>query len=91
MTILVPFVLACQIQIHMYITGDYFQKPIGIGLCLIHFFGFPDRNFTLDWNIKSKFHMYITGDYLQKPIDIELCLIQNGRLAATYYFGVSGP
>ena len=44
-------------------------------------FRFPDSNFSLALNIKSKLHWHITCVYGKKPIDFQHCHFQNGHLA----------
>ena len=41
-------------------------------------FRFPDSNFSLALNIKSKPHWHITCVYGKKPKDFQLCHFQNG-------------
>ena len=53
-------------------------------------FRFPDSNFSLASNIKSKLHWHITCVYVKKTIDSQQCHFQNGRLAAILDFLVSG-
>ena len=47
---------------------------------------FPDSNFSLALNIKSKLHWHITCVFGKKPIDFQQCHFQNGRLAAILVF-----
>ena len=50
-------------------------------------FWFPDSNFSLALNIKSKLHWHITSCvYGKKPIDFQQCHFQNGCLAAIVGF-----
>ena len=53
-------------------------------------FRFPDSNFSLPLNIKSKLHWHITCVYGEKSIDFQHCHLQNGHLAAIFDFSVSG-
>ena len=49
-------------------------------------FRFPDYNFSLPMNIKSKLHWHITCVYGKKYIDFQLCHFQNGRLVVIFDF-----
>ena len=49
-------------------------------------FQFPDSNFSLALNVKSKLHWHITCVYSKKPIDFHF---PNGYLAAILHFLVS--
>ena len=51
---------------------------------------FPDSNFSLALNIKSKLHWHIICVCGKKPIDFQQCHFQNGRLAAILDFLVPG-
>ena len=53
-------------------------------------FRFPDSNFNLPLNIKSKLHWHITCVYRKKSIDFQRCHFQYGCLAAIFDFSVSG-
>ena len=53
-------------------------------------FRFPNSNFSLALNIKSKLHWHTTCVYGKKPIDFQQSHFQNGRLAAILDFSVSG-
>ena len=53
-------------------------------------FRFPDSNFSLALNIKSKFHWHITCVYGMLSIDFQWCHFQNDCLAAIFDFSVSG-
>ena len=53
-------------------------------------FWFPDSNFILALNIKSKLQWHITCVYGKKPIDFQQCHFQKGRLAAILEFSVCG-
>ena len=53
-------------------------------------FLFPDSNFTLALNIKSKLQWHITRVYGKEPIDFQQCHFQNVRLVAILDFAVSG-
>ena len=59
-------------------------RPYGI-------FRFPDSNFSLTLNIKSKLHLNITFVYGKQPIDFQRCNFQNGRLAVILDFSSSEP
>ena len=53
-------------------------------------FRFPDSNFSLALNIKSKLKCHITCVYGKEPIDFQQCHFQNGRLAGILEFAISG-
>ena len=53
-------------------------------------FRFPDCNFSLPMNIKSKLHWHITCVYGKRSIDFQLCHFQNGHLVAIFDFSASG-
>ena len=53
-------------------------------------FQFPDSNFSLALNIKSKLHWHINCVYGKKPIDFLQCHSQNGGLVAVLDFSASG-
>ena len=53
-------------------------------------FWFPDSNFSLALNIKSKLHRHITCLYGKKPNDFPQYHFQNGCLVAILDFSVSG-